>query len=72
MKACALLVVLLVSTFAGPTACRRKQIPAKPGSLLKAYDVETDWSDPQGLIPGKGLRGRRAGHSCFGHARVAE
>lgn len=50
MKARALLAVLLVSTFAGPNACRKKQTPAKTGSLLKAYDVETDWNDPLRLI----------------------
>jgi len=44
--AAALLAVLL-----GSSACRKNPAPAATDPLLKAYDVEPDWNDPQHIIP---------------------
>lgn len=32
-------------------SCGQKGAPARPDPLARAYDVETDWDDPQHLIP---------------------
>ena len=50
MRARTRLAVFLVATFAALAGCGKKTI-APPDPLLRAYDVEPDWNDPQRLIP---------------------
>lgn len=50
MRPRARLAVFLVATFAALAGCGKKSI-APPDALLRAYDVEPDWNDPQRLIP---------------------
>jgi mono/diheme cytochrome c family protein len=45
-----LLLVALTLTALG-TSCQQKPLAAKPDSLSRAYDVETDWNDTQRQIP---------------------
>ena len=44
-----LLLALVLTALA--TSCQQKTIAAKPDPLSGAYDVETDWNDPQRQIP---------------------
>jgi cytochrome c5 len=44
-----LLLALALTALA--TSCQQKTIAAKPDPLSRAYDVETDWNDPQRQIP---------------------
>lgn len=44
------LAVFCLYIFAALPACR-KQAPPAPDPLLKAYDVEPDWNDPQRVVP---------------------
>ncbi len=46
-----LLVVLLLAGLAGIPGCRSKSKVLPTDPLLKAYDVEPDWNDPQRIIP---------------------
>ncbi len=43
--------VLLIATLVALPACGKKSLPVSPDPLLKAYDVEPDWNDPQRIIP---------------------
>ena len=43
--------VLLLAALAGLSGCRSKSAVALADPLLKAYEVEPDWNDPQRLIP---------------------
>jgi mono/diheme cytochrome c family protein len=45
------LATLLVSALLGLPSCRQKSAAVQTDPLLKAYDVEQDWSDPQKTIP---------------------
>ncbi len=45
------LALLLVAALAGLPACRKKPAPPARDVLGNAYDVETDWNDPQHVIP---------------------
>ncbi len=46
-----LLAALLMASLAGLFSCRGKGAPVSADPLLKAYDVEPDWNDPQRMIP---------------------
>ncbi len=43
--------VVLIVTLPGLSACGRKSSFVSADPLLKAYDVEPDWNDPQRVIP---------------------
>lgn len=45
------LALLLIAALAGLPACRKKSAPPARDSLQNAYDVETDWNDPQHVVP---------------------
>jgi mono/diheme cytochrome c family protein len=51
MKARLPLALFLAAALAGLPACRKKSAVAATDPLLKAYDVEPDWNDPQKTIP---------------------
>lgn len=51
MRARAWLLILLVLSLVTLISCREKPTAAKVDPLLKTYDVEKDWDDPQHLIP---------------------
>ncbi len=51
MKVRAPLGALLLFALAGLSGCRSRSAVAPADPLLKAYDVEPDWSDPQRVIP---------------------
>ena len=42
---------LLIAALAGLSACGRKGAPISSDPLLKAYDVESDWNEPQRVVP---------------------
>lgn len=44
-------LVLVFFLIPGLPACRKKSVAAKTDPLLRAYDVETDPSDPQRVVP---------------------
>ncbi len=46
-----LLAALLIAALAGLFSCGGKGAPVSADPLLKAYDVEPDWNDPQRMIP---------------------
>lgn len=43
--------ILLLVVLVGVAACRRPAESVKTDPLLKAYDAEVDWTDPQHVIP---------------------
>jgi mono/diheme cytochrome c family protein len=43
--------ILLLLVLVGVAACRRPAESVKTDPLLKAYDTEVDWTDPQHVIP---------------------
>jgi mono/diheme cytochrome c family protein len=43
--------ILLLVALVGVAACRRPAESVKTDPLLKAYDTEVDWTDPQHVIP---------------------
>ena len=43
--------ILLLLALVGVVACRRPAESVKTDPLLKAYDTEVDWTDPQHVIP---------------------
>ncbi len=47
----ALLAIFLLGTGAALSGCHGRSAVARADPLLKAYDVEPDWSDPQRTIP---------------------
>ena len=51
MRARAWLLILLVQSILTLISCRERPTAAKADPLLKTYDVEKDWDDPQHLIP---------------------
>jgi cytochrome c5 len=51
MKQLHLSLLLALALTALATSCQQKTSPAKPDPLSRAYDVETDWNDPQRQIP---------------------
>ncbi len=51
MKSTAWLLIVALASLAGLPACRARSAVAKSDPLLKAYDTEADWSDPQKIIP---------------------
>lgn len=51
MSARAWLVVLLVTGLVAFAACGKKNAAVTADPLVRAYDVEPDWNDPQHLIP---------------------
>ncbi len=50
MKRRTLFLVLVLSALSGLSACRKKSVGAKTDPFLRAYDEETDPSDPQRRI----------------------
>lgn len=44
-------LALVVVALAVMPCCKKNQAAAKPDPVLKAYDVEKDWNDPDKLIP---------------------
>jgi mono/diheme cytochrome c family protein len=48
MKSAALLLLLVV--FLGPAGCGKRGAAATPDPLLRAYDSEPDWNNPQRII----------------------
>ena len=51
MKAKPSIALLLVACASLTPACRKKVATEKPDPLLRAYDSEPDWNDPQRVIP---------------------
>ncbi len=51
MSARVWLAALLLAALVGLSACGRNKAAVSADPLLRAYDVEPDWSDPQRLIP---------------------
>ena len=51
MKRLHLSLLLALALTALATSCQQKTIAAKPDPLSRAYDVESDWNDPQRQIP---------------------
>ena len=43
--------ILLLMALVGVTGCRHPAESVKTDPLLKAYDTEVDWTDPQHVIP---------------------
>jgi mono/diheme cytochrome c family protein len=43
--------LLLVACVSLTTACHKKVAGERPDPLLRAYDIEPDWNDPQRVIP---------------------
>lgn len=51
MKRGAWLAATVVLTLSMLPACRKKGAAPAPDPLLRAYDTELDWNDPQHVIP---------------------
>jgi mono/diheme cytochrome c family protein len=51
MKPRFVIVLLLVAGASFGTSCHRKPPTAKSDPLVRAYDSEQDWNDPQRVIP---------------------
>ncbi len=51
MKLSALARMLLLFTLVGVPGCRNRSAVVPADALLRAYDMEPEWSDPQHTIP---------------------
>ena len=45
------MLIIAVFAFAALPACRQKPVAKANTPLERAYDVESDWNDPQHLVP---------------------
>lgn len=46
-----LILLVVMASLAVLPSCKKSQTAPKPDPLLKAYDVEKDWNNPDQLIP---------------------